>query len=268
MTDGKHAIVTGLFGLDCAHDCRSELHPVWAMAIRVEEDPSDEVWAIFVRRWGNEGFCSDKQHYLHDLPNNTYTFRLPWSPGASSGQVVQQTFHSRFGQASGPNVTFSSNQGVLVSFTLPVPQSGEGERINGELHLRWSGAAAGQPPVVGLRPIVETRDVPEPVEREDDAESHVRQLVEKMTPAQRSAFNAKIPPKTISKDGKALRPAGPPRQVTSLPARVLRSAPGQVKSVPDARKGAENQQRLDALRAVYGPNIPGFSPRPPRVPIP
>ncbi|MGH8247648.1 MAG: hypothetical protein ACREUU_14610 [Gammaproteobacteria bacterium] len=30
----------------------------------VKTDPADEVWAIFVRNWGDEGFCSDKQHLL------------------------------------------------------------------------------------------------------------------------------------------------------------------------------------------------------------
>ncbi len=54
----KYAIVSGLYGLDCEHSCHPELHPVYAMAILVQDDPNDEVWAIFVRNWGNEGFCS------------------------------------------------------------------------------------------------------------------------------------------------------------------------------------------------------------------
>jgi hypothetical protein len=49
------ALVTGLIGLDCEHDCHIEIHPVYAMAIRVKDDPSDETWAIFVRDFGTEG---------------------------------------------------------------------------------------------------------------------------------------------------------------------------------------------------------------------
>ena len=37
MINGKYAIVTGMVGLDCAHSCVSELHPVWAMAIQAED---------------------------------------------------------------------------------------------------------------------------------------------------------------------------------------------------------------------------------------
>src|SRR6266849_9857038 len=81
VVDGKFAIVTGLIGLDCAHSCSTESHPVYAMAIHVEDDPADDVWAMFVRNWGNEGFCSDKDHQFA-FTDNTYTFRLPWRPGA------------------------------------------------------------------------------------------------------------------------------------------------------------------------------------------
>jgi hypothetical protein len=40
MIDGQFAIVTGLMGLDCAHTCHSELHPVWAIAIRERPNPA------------------------------------------------------------------------------------------------------------------------------------------------------------------------------------------------------------------------------------
>ena len=77
----RYAIVTGLVGLDCAHSCSPEVHPVWAMAVRVNDSAADEEWAIFVRRFGDEGFCSDDQHYLDELQGDKFTFRLPWRPG-------------------------------------------------------------------------------------------------------------------------------------------------------------------------------------------
>jgi hypothetical protein len=73
MIEGRFAIVTGLFGLDCAHsdtDSSTELHPVYAMTILVNDNPADQLWAIFARNWGDEGFCSTSQHYL-DLLNLT-----------------------------------------------------------------------------------------------------------------------------------------------------------------------------------------------------
>jgi hypothetical protein len=258
MVFKKHAIVTGLIGLDCAHSCASELHPVWAMAIRVKDDPDDEVWAIFVRRWGNEGFCSDHQHYLDDLQGDEFVFRLPWRSGASTVSVSPTTiFNSRLGQASGPNVVWSANSAVLVSFTLPVAPSIVGERVNGELHLRWTPASPNvpvQPPIAITPPAgdsattqtVTTR--PDPIE-EDEPEDRLAKLLANMTGAQRDVFDARIPQKTISIDSALVRPTAAPREVPFLVPRLGRGRQPKVRAEPDPQKKARNEQLLDALRA-------------------
>src|SRR5207237_6322061 len=88
--NGAYTIMTGLMGLDCGHSsCGSELHPVWALAMNVEPRSEDDVWVFFVRNWGNEGFCGHNQHFL-ELPNNTYTVRLPWKAGAVSVTCIDQ----------------------------------------------------------------------------------------------------------------------------------------------------------------------------------
>jgi hypothetical protein len=195
---GAFAIVTGLLGLDCPHTCASELHPVWAMAIRVKSDPSDETWAIFVRRFGNEGFCSDHQHYLDNLKADTYTFRLPWRQGASSVGVSPSTvFKSRLGQATA-SMSVASNQGVLISFTMAVPKLGEGEMVHGELHLRWTVPGGVVPPVVDpLKPLAATGQplASTQAEREnDEPEARLTKLIESMTPTQREIINSKLSP--------------------------------------------------------------------------
>ena len=50
------AVVVGLFGLDCEHQCHSELHPVYGLAIEIEDKGEDNTWAIFVRNWGMRVF--------------------------------------------------------------------------------------------------------------------------------------------------------------------------------------------------------------------
>jgi hypothetical protein len=57
-----HTIVTGMFGLDGEHDLKSELHPLYAIATKLAhfDAPSDEVWLMFVRNRGDEGFCSSQ----------------------------------------------------------------------------------------------------------------------------------------------------------------------------------------------------------------
>jgi len=109
--DGKFAIVTGLLGLDSEHNSHSELHPAYAVAIRANDDPSDETWAIFVRNWGNEGYCSQDQHYV-SFPNNQCTIRLPWLPGASSVSVREgETQFLTNSDQTAWGITWAPNQG-------------------------------------------------------------------------------------------------------------------------------------------------------------
>jgi hypothetical protein len=140
---GRYAIVTGLLGLEMVHGGSPELHPVWAIAIRVEDsDPADEVWAIFVRRSGDEGFCSGDQHTLYPLINDTFTFRLPWRPGATDVQIGDATiFKASYDNSSG-TAQAVQDQGLLVSFSAP---SGGDNLLEGELHLRWPGGREPAP---------------------------------------------------------------------------------------------------------------------------
>jgi hypothetical protein len=71
VIDGKRSIVTALWGLDLQHEGQSELHPAFAMAILVNDNPNDDRWAMFVRTWGNEGWCSGQLYWLPlpDAPN-------------------------------------------------------------------------------------------------------------------------------------------------------------------------------------------------------
>jgi hypothetical protein len=131
---GSFAIVTGLMDFDVEHDVHVELHPVWALAINNSRYYDD--WAFFVRNWGNEGFCGRNQEFIY-FPNNQYTFRLPWKPGATSVEVISQTWHRYHTQNPDPVVRSVPGQGVFVMFTLDPPRD-QGSMWDGELHLRWS----------------------------------------------------------------------------------------------------------------------------------
>jgi len=147
MVRGKYAIVTGLIGLDGVHDFHAELHPVWAMAIHVNDAAADDTWAIFVRNWGNEGECSKQSHWLRlpALPSDsslgTYYFLLPWRPNSSSVSLSSNTKFCLNYAGTGPTLSYVPGQGVLVRFSLPGPE--KRPRLNGELHLNWSSEQAG-----------------------------------------------------------------------------------------------------------------------------
>jgi len=133
----RYAIVTALWGYDCAHECDSELHPAWTMAIRVKDDPGDDIYAIFARKLGDEGYCSE---HLFSLPlpkygnQYIYKFLLPWRPGAKSVETDNSSFLQQGGVTL--DVTPVPQKGVVVTFGFPL--SVKEPRINGELHLRWS----------------------------------------------------------------------------------------------------------------------------------
>ncbi len=257
LVNGSYAIVTGLLGLDCEHSCATELHPVYVMAIRVKDDPADETWAIFVRNWGNEGFCSQSQHYL-DLFNNTYTLRLPWRSGASAVTVTESLFKTTANaRVSGPSVAYGAEQGVVLTFSLPRPE--DRGRVNGEVHLRWTEVnARAVVEEASLLRAVRGSAAPAAAEVEDNAEHRIEALLGKMTPAQRTTFQAKLPRKVVAMDTLALPKAAP----VALPARrvelAVRRAVPKIRSVPDADKAARDTRNLEVLRTSFGGKIPGY----------
>jgi hypothetical protein len=243
------------------------------MAIQVNTGPADETWAVFVRRNGDEGFCSDQQHILDDLTNDTFTFRLPWKPGATSVAMSPSTdFESRLGQASGA-LGVAQNQGVLLSFTMPTPppfvpnQPWIPGMVNGELHLKWTvpaNATGGFHRPIDARMAVATTGTrpsgPVIEVAEDEPEDRLGQLFTAMTPAQRLTLTSKAPQPPASHQKVALRMAAA-RPIATLPIRVARAHGPVARAVADPQKKAMDQKRLDALHAVYGAEIPGFSPR-------
>jgi hypothetical protein len=151
--NGKPAetIAIGFAGLDCAHECGSEIHPVLAMAIHVKDDPNDDTWAIFARNSGDEGFCSHDSILAPELM--TVSIKLPWRPDASGPpQIASQTWE-KSAVGGGQSIALSTFT-VSPAPGLPggfVVQVGLGDVnnspiVDGEIHLRWPQ----QPVVVGL----------------------------------------------------------------------------------------------------------------------
>ena len=265
LIDGKFAIVTGLLGLDLEHPPgQSELHPAYAVAIRVNDDPADETWAIFVRNWGDEGYCSQFPHPV-DFPNNQYTFRLPpnpWVPGASSVSVGEGTDFLCNNDQIDWGITWAPNQGVLVSFQLPPPDAHG--RINGELHLHWTGAqlrAANDPVGAGefttaidkteLGPTIQSEG--DPPSNDGGAEALIGDMLARMTPEKEAALEASIPRRLSTREDIVPRWLGIQR-VDNLPV-PSSTALTRLEAVhdPDPVKAEIDQARGEALRQALQP---------------
>jgi hypothetical protein len=166
--DGHTAVMTGLLNLDCVHDCHTELHPVYAMAIRTRlencvpggqqngcnsPDPrEDDSWMIFVQNVGNEGSCSLDPHYAN---RDRLSVFLPAPKGAERNEpVIRDEEHAFQSSADDLHWTIEyQDSGVLVTFFLKpdsgvAPKSGAPIRINGVLHLNWMNDRKDSLPVV------------------------------------------------------------------------------------------------------------------------
>ncbi len=87
--DGLEGVVIGEVGLDGVHGAYSELHPVFAMAVRLSQAPIPgrpedvvEKWAFFLRNFGDEGGCSS-QTWHWESPTGEFFVPLAWPEGAT-----------------------------------------------------------------------------------------------------------------------------------------------------------------------------------------
>jgi hypothetical protein len=174
-----------MFGLDGEHNLKAELHPLYAMANNISNNPnnigadaSDEVWLMFVRNQGDEGFCSS-QKWVAGFED--YTVRLPWREGMTSVDVNWDKTRFRGSDGTSPPTIAvlpppvrSGIPGVFVSFHLgpAVPSSSIFEPgasipfVYGALHLIWTG-----PPEVVSR-VASTRP-PSAADETDEVENEI-----------------------------------------------------------------------------------------------
>ena len=169
------------------------------MAIRVNSDPADETWAVFVRRFGDEGFYSDQQHYLDDLLNDTFTFgcrgdreRRTWE----SDPATCLSIAARPGDGKSRGGTEPGSPPVLHDGgpAGPAAPGGDGQR-RAAPEVDRSAGRASSPPLDGtLATFSDGRTRPPVAEqREDEPEDRVARLMAGMAPPQRQQFEAKFP---------------------------------------------------------------------------
>jgi hypothetical protein len=165
--DGSLAVVTGLLGLDCVHDCHVELHPIYTIAIRVpkqETDTSntlagtehDDIWMVMVRNRGDEGCCSQDLHYLN---RDSYVFRLP-APrtykGIPHAKIIHADLKSNKQHLHWEDITPANSAEAVIRITLLNPDAGS--RVSGSIHVCWE-----EPCHVEARPTPKTRSTISPL---------------------------------------------------------------------------------------------------------
>jgi hypothetical protein len=263
MIDGKEAIVLGLLGLDSEHGAYSELHPVYGMAIHVKDDPADDTWALLVRNWGDEGFCSQDEMAV---PLSTLSLFLP-RPGATGGTAnTDQLFSNNDSTVS----VLTEPGGAVVTLDLGQPESGT--LVHGTVHFAWTMAPGPQPrpaiPIMHAAPgaiaapgaaaapgavmtpgAIATFRTPEVEKHAPELRSAA--LLEQLSPQKKAEVAAKLRKPPVPKYTR------PVRRVAQI--NVVRVAkPVLPKRLPAPAKAARDRQRVEALCAAYSGQIPGY----------
>jgi hypothetical protein len=247
--DGHDAVAFGLFGLDCAHSCGSELHPVMGLAIRVENPATlNDTWAIFVRNRGNEGFCSSGDEFV-TLP--TISFFLP-APDQSVESVKLdyadfQTQKAVAGPGGGSKViTQYGVKGTQVWFNMPVWTTGDFS--DGVLQLTW-----GQDHAMGSTSGSAARLKPPPSVAGEYPETRIEMLLANMTPRQRRIYD-RFSPRVATTPASVV-----PRPATAEPPTVKRlGVTRPPPPAPDPALQSYRRAQQNALLRAYGGKLPPY----------
>jgi hypothetical protein len=128
LVGNKFAVITGLLGIDAVHGGKTELHPVYSMAVLESAAPArdggiDETWQMFLINTGVGGGCStNTEHQWLGLSdgnsaNGWYFITLPMPSGATTSSPVS---HDLRGPAAGTFVEQQYGSFVYLGFQLPM----------------------------------------------------------------------------------------------------------------------------------------------------
>jgi hypothetical protein len=279
LFDG-HTILTGMFGLDGEHNLKAELHPLFAIATRrdnFENDPGDEVWLMFARNRGDEGFCSSQ---LWDSGFEDYTVRLPWRSGMSSVDVnwSKTEFEGTDG-TSGPTVralppTPLSTQDAGVYVTFHLGPSSSSPFIDGSLHLSWlaqpvnttgtGNAGSNVARAERARNIAGLAGATmggQAAGENDEVEHRIRAAIKQLPPAQRlQVQQARAAVIGVRPALHRLAPGGPVQKITAPPAIFRISRLHAIKAGPATRKLERDAAEIRALCLATHGAPPGLPP--------
>ena len=247
------AVVTGLFNLDCEHDCRSELHPLYSLAVETNPATDDNTWAILVRNWGNGGSCSGFNQQL-ELPGNQFQLLLPNSSGKPTVLWDKTEFAVSNPSIPFPTMSYVAGTGFVLTFTLPDPT--ERALVELAIHLQWPKAKPAPPRMKLPLPAIAAEAMAQPPGNEEDAESYVHALFQQVGGRSQVVAGAKLELLAMTARSKLATPAKPAkvrqfRSPKAQPAKPGQTFPSRVKSVPDTEKQKRDTALFRSLCAAY-----------------
>ncbi len=254
-TDPRAAVL-GLFGVDCEHGCKSEIHPVLGFAIETNPDPNDDTWVLFVRNWGDQGFCSHYRH-LADFPNNQVGILLFDDPASDGPTVIPEKTRMFATEGSGmafPTLSYWQGHGPVLTFNFPPPEQKQ-VLAEVEIHYRWNKfqAPSCKPPLPALM-MRAARAEPE------TAEEYLGQLHRKLRtekPERMKAMLA-VKEKPMFSMVEVTKPPALPMAAFTPPAKPTTKPPKAPTLPADLRKLHRDVSDMQSLCAAYENHLPPF----------
>ncbi len=248
VIDGHLAIATGMVGLDCAHECHVELHPLFALAVRDVVEEKSEHWGLFARNFGNGGYCSSTNfewRFKKDKQGRAfYKFQLPWRKGAKSFTTeISGILHADSDAAAkvaGATVHGDPTKGVVIQIFLPKPSDhGVAEA---EVTVHWTMEKGHKAPPPAPQPPPQA-----PAPKRLEADTVHEQLLAKLTPAQRRALPSLAEPVRPHRSAQMVveRLAAPPPEEAEV-------GPHEVNVVHDVGREARMKAHFEGLRKAFG----------------
>ncbi|MCP4581775.1 MAG: hypothetical protein GY839_09155 [candidate division Zixibacteria bacterium] len=131
--DGKQAIVLGIWTHDGAHGGRTEIHPVFGMAIQEQAPPNNsagkEVWHFFIRNKGNQSFCGS---HVQCTGHPAWAFRIKGRPGPCTIKGLNGYAHEEDDDTVYWSIARSGNDVVINTF---IPD--EDDWLIGTVEIDW-----------------------------------------------------------------------------------------------------------------------------------
>jgi hypothetical protein len=247
--------VVGLFGLDCEHGCKSEIHPVLALAIEINPDPNDNTWVMFVRNWGDEGFCSRYRH-LVEFQNNTVNVLLLDGTDSEGPVVIPEKTHmfvSNGAKIDFPVISYWQSHGPVVSFSLPDPVQTQAY-VELEIHFRWNKLHAPScttsPPVLGRKAVGE------------NAEDYLQEVQKKLT--QQKSPAAPLVEEAASRPVSSVVEVTIPQKIdvqTFVPTSKSPALSAPARLSADRNQATRNIRDIQALCRAYNNRLPLYQGR-------
>lgn len=250
----------GLFGLDCDHGCRSELHPIYGLAIQRKEKADDNEWSIMARNWGTGGYCSQ---YNDQLAETNISLVLPYNSSQPPTSIEVKDFVSAANTPTAkfgcPAVYFQNGQ-AIVNLMLPPPEQQPVASFS--LILQWPAGAEpvactqlskNAPAIMSLSP--EHPGKPGPMRGEDYMGTLVRAAAQRQNPTlkrpqlEKDILSAEPQSQARMQSFKKMAEVAPPSpcdKTLTLTPGVPQPAP--LKKIHRLQKDLPKQARDDATR--------------------